>query len=589
MAAADADDKPTRLSPFMTTIHPHHSSPRAGVVPDLHSAATLLALEASCVRHDVLDLVTVVKRRPGQSNAASRHGGATGGGKNDAAVVQMTSLRAQCLEISTAWSGSSREGASSNDSTRLSAVRRDTDTYMAQLARFLEPPGPAALLPDTSPPEPSSLPIAGPGQLLYYPFGGVDVVTALGLAPSTIRCVVFASAETFAGERGGATLGDFSAGGVEGGQGGGGGGTGGAQGLSRDLALLMDGPSFLRKGGGGTMFDSHDDFAALGDEAGLGGVGALALLRLLGPLARRVEFLSFFDLDDQGSVAFAAPNLLATATCQHAVVGISCTRGNGDDGEIDDSSSSSSSSRRYCSNTATAADRRCDERGESGPQGEGASRNSGTGGGLGEPLADRGGGRCLLFFVRHDTRVPDAAMDRFCARLSPDVLLVKAAPDSLWRPPGKLAGNGGGSKDLSQDSAYSRCLSRALAPAARSGAVVVTDSCQADPDAPPNIFKRDDASSPCSAVKSVAFRDLVSPRGGGGGGGGGVGGKELPAAATQKTHDEGGGAIPPGYDKFGYGNRIFRSTGENLCCRPGGNGSAQHARTQERDKNPHLR
>lgn len=452
------------------------------------TAGSLLALEEECRRHNTLDLVTVI--REAQVAASSN-------------PIIMTSLRAQCDAYASKWGDASPLQPPLQDQARLASVRRNTSEYMSQLACFL---GAEEEPRSSSRSEPSRQ------QLLYYPFGGIDVVSALGLAPSAVHCVVFASAEPFVG------------GTREEGRGRGGGG-GGAQGLSSDLGkLLGGGSSFLWKGGGSTMFDSHDDFDQLHDELGLGGVGALALLRLLGPAGRDVDFVSFFDLDEAGNIALVPPHL--ASACQHAVIGVSSgASGGGNDGD----------------GGGTAAEEEEEEEGV-----EGGS-----------------GSRCLLFFIRHDTRLADAAVDEFCKRLHPDILLIKAAPDTLWQIGGEGRDEGEGETQAGRsnapsgdangaEEAHCRCVNRALAPGARCDAIVVTDSSQANPTAPPCIFKDADA------VMGVVFQSLAPP--------------PAQGAAGERSHGK-SDAAPCTYEKFGYGDSIFRSTGRNL--RLWGSGSAE--------------
>ena len=168
------------------------------------TAASLSALAVDCAAHDVLDQVTVVK-------------------PEDGGALQMTSLRQQFEEFVT---------ASRDD---FASVHAHMASHMKQLYRIIAP---TRVSGDGAP--------ARPPPLLHYPFGGVDVVTALGLLDGCAAggCAVFAGAEVFA--------------------------DGGAQGLSRDLGALVRGSRYVRKGAGPTLFDSHDDFERLHDEVSNG-------------------------------------------------------------------------------------------------------------------------------------------------------------------------------------------------------------------------------------------------------------------------------------------------------------------------------
>lgn len=351
------------------------------------TGSALLALWRECETNNALDQVTVIK-----------HDG----------QIQMTSLRQQLASMSNMQG----EG--------LASVRRDTAMYMSQLGELFHRHVCTSI--------PS---LNGLSELLYYPFGGIDVVTAVGLTPS-VRCVVFAGSEDFGGN---------------------------AQTISNDFQQLQTlGSGYMRKGMGATLFDSHDDFESLHEELGLRGVGAMALLRLCGPLQADVECLSFFNLDQDGNLIFKQPHSLLQEPCSNVAVWVR-THACPDDIK-------------------------------------------------------------LLLFIHHNTHVEDVAVDAFCRRLLPNVLLLKAAPDSLWMFPSQ------GLNSSESARSYKRCIRRSLLPAARTECITIADSCQADPAMPRPLFKH--------APESVALRD-VNPHG-----------YESP------------------YELFGYGERVFWSRGNNF-------------------------
>ena len=272
--------------------------------------------------------------------------------------------------------------------------------------------------------------------LVHYPFGGVDVVTALSLCQSA-GSVLFAGAEVF----------------------------GGLQDLAGDLCKLRSSP-YTMKGAGATMFDSHDDFERLHEELGTRGVGALALARLVGPLALTVDLVAYVDVLEDGTITFRPPHLLAATTCMHALVGVRRTP-------------------------------------ESPP--------------------------CWMWWVQQNTRHEDTAVDALCERVRPDVLLVKAAPDTLWNK---------NASTPDAHAAYLRCVRRALAPASRANCAVLTDSCQSDPAVPPAIFRRRED------VRSLPFAQCARQ-----------------SATRVSSSDE--------EDVFGYGHCVFASCGSNLLSTGG--------------------
>ena len=353
------------------------------------TASSLLALEASAVKHDVSRLVTVVKRD----------------GK-----IQMTTLATQCA----AFSGHTQKHG-------YKMIRKETDNFTTHLRSILTSLSPSYSTKTCMP------------KLTHYPFGGTDVVNALALSKAT-RCVVFSSAENFATS---------------------------AQELSNDLGKLLESSAYMRKGANATLFDAHDDFEHLHDELGLAGVGAMAIVRLLGPLAGFIDVVSFFRLTPEGDISFAPPRAAAESHTPHVLIRVG--------------------------NRA-------------------------------------GGERQLLFFVQHNIHVADAGVDAFCGRLHPDILMIKAAPDTLWRR----------GKDEASAASFRRCVWRSLSPARRANAIVVTDSCQVDPEIPPSIFLD------IHQVKSVKFGDQTTPS---------------PSSGSKEQ-------VPPAV--FGYGHRVFCSKGHNL-------------------------
>lgn len=217
------------------------------------------------------------------------------------------------------------------------------------------------------------------------------------------------------------------------------------------------------------MFDSHDDFEQLHDELGMSGVGALALVRLLGAMERTVDLITFFSLDEKGDVTciphqshLTNNNLMFT----HVAIGIR--------DKINEESS-----------------------------------------------------RQMLFFVQNNTHIDDANVDAFFSRLRPDILLIKAAPDSLWQADSSCAAEHHDCTSGDVCSSLMRCRRRALAPANCTDAIVITDSCQTSPTTPPSIFRNDE---------------------------------EICILPFQSTIEDGGQE----YEQFGYGQTIFVSKGHNL-------------------------
>lgn len=196
---------------------------------------------------------------------------------------------------------------------------------------------------------------------------------------------------------------------------------------------------------------SHDAFEELHQEVGLLGVGALALVRLLGMLGGVVVSLAFFSLEPSGEICFLTPHELSAQRGEHVVVTV---------------------------NTADGTQKQ-------------------------------------LWFICHNTRTDNPSVDAFCRLLHPTSLLIKAAPDSLWVPPTP-------DTPLDDSQAYRRCIQRSLEPAARSNCAVVSDSCQADPAAPPAIYKRP------------------------------------PQQRDWGEHDDGEDEV------FGYGTKVFLSRGDDL-------------------------
>ena len=315
--------------------------------------------------------------------------------------IHMTTLRKQFAAFS----------AQAQNHTQK-VVREETFSFMAQLRHIFESFAATDSTSTTTP------------KLIHYPFGGTDVANVLALSKAT-RCVVFASAEKFASS---------------------------AQQLSNDLCKLLQGSAYIRKGAGATLFDAHDDFEHLHDELGLCGVGAMAIVRLLGPMARLIDLVCFFELSPDGNICFAPPHAAATSRSSHVLLGVQ-------------------------------------------------SRTDVP--------------RQLLWFVHHNIHSEDAGVDAFFGRLHPDILLIKAAPDSLWQ----------GGKAAASTASLRRCLHRSLSPAHAANAIVVTDSSQADPHTPPAIFRDK------HQVKSVVF------------------------GGAQKTTE---------HSLFGYGHRVFCSRGLNL-------------------------
>ena len=113
-------------------------------------------------------------------------------------------------------------------------------------------------------------------------------------------------------------------------------------------------------------------------------------------------------------------------------------------------------------------------------------------------------------------------MDAFCRRLRPDALLIKASPDSLWRPPAACDHAEGAAR-------YARVLRRSLAPAAHGACLVITDSSQEDESRAPSFFE--------TPPDSVLFEDVQ------------------------------GGDPRRRHEMFGYGRRVFWSLGSNLRVR----------------------
>lgn len=387
------------------------------------SATDLLSLYSTFQQHNALDQVTVVKRD---------------------GCIHMTNL----LEICDSFVSESYE--------QLAAVRMDTKIYTKQTSGVL-----------SSAPDNHMLKLSGIDPLLLtYPFGGIDVVSALGLNPN-VDCIVFSGAECFSSS---------------------------AQNLSNDLSkLLCNGSLYMKKGAGATMFDSHDDFERLHDELGLSGVGALALVRLLGAMEYSVDLITFFTLDEKGDIICNSPlsPVSATDPFHHVVIGI----------------------------RANTSDVKSDS----------------------DPSVERGK---LLYFIQHNTHVDDAKVDAFFARLRPDILLIKAAPDSLWCSEDSGDGDCSDRTGSAQHDAALRCRQRALAPAVATDCVVVTDSCQRNPTTPPQIFRNNEK------VVSIPFKDLA---------GGGIGTVGCCERGAAESEDRGSG-----YEVFGYGERVFLSTGGNL-------------------------
>lgn len=114
------------------------------------------SIRDAIAEHNVMDLVTVLS--------------ATAAGQ----PPRMTSLRQQCDRIGEAGSSNARPVS-------------DASLYTAQVGQALPPEQPSAHFQSCD------------QRLLFYPFGGIDVASALALAwAGRCGCIVFAGAELFA-------------------------------------------------------------------------------------------------------------------------------------------------------------------------------------------------------------------------------------------------------------------------------------------------------------------------------------------------------------------------------------------------------
>ncbi|KAH3761292.1 hypothetical protein Pelo_6879 [Pelomyxa schiedti] len=128
-------------------------------------------------------------------------------------------------------------------------------------------------------------------EILFYPFGGVDVIHPLWLF-GHVKHVVFSSAEIFGASE---------------------------DSVVRDLNTLCEsGSKYLQLGMGATMFDSFADLQQLQDTYGMSGVGAMALIRLVIVGNQQIMNVLLFSFRENGAIAFKRPG--EGIFCPHALV-----------------------------------------------------------------------------------------------------------------------------------------------------------------------------------------------------------------------------------------------------------------------------